>query len=249
MLAPTEKMESLSRTMSIITSSRHRFGTDAIVLSNFSKPRSGQFCCDLGTGCGIIPFRWLSLNVAANITAIDIQADAVDMLTRSIALNSNNNSGIIHPYRADLRHIRDDFPAAGFDLVACNPPYQPVGAGMTNADEGECIARHEICCTVFDAANAASHLLKFGGRFAMCHRPERLCDCIDAMRRAGLEPKRLKMVCQRDGISPWLLLIEGKKGGKPGLIIEPCLILEKQDGTPTGQLLSHYGEYGLNSTD
>ena len=41
----------------------------------------------------------------------------------------------------------------------------------------------------------------------------------------GLEPKRLRLVQYRAGYAPNLVLIEGRRGGKPGLDIEKPLIL------------------------
>lgn len=50
------------------------------------------------------------------------------------------------------------------------------------------------------------------------------------MREAGLEPKRLRMVQQCPDTAPWLFLLEGRKGGKPFLTVEPPLIIEGPGG-------------------
>ena len=78
----------------------------------------------------------------------------------------------------------------------------------------------------------------------MCNRPDRLFDTMDAMIRSGIEPKRLRMVQQRTDTKPWLFLIEGKKGAKPGLIIEPVLIVENEKGEYTPEMKYIYGEFG-----
>ncbi len=70
---------------------------------------------------------------------------------------------------------------------------------------------------------AAAWLLKFGGKFCVCLRPERLCELMCKMSAAGIEPKRLRTVSKRDGCAPWLVLVEGKRGGKPGMTVEPQL--------------------------
>jgi tRNA1(Val) A37 N6-methylase TrmN6 len=70
---------------------------------------------------------------------------------------------------------------------------------------------------------AAAWLLKFGGRLCVCLRPERLCELMCKMSAAGIEPKRLRTVSKRDGCAPWLVLVEGKRGGKPGMTVEPQL--------------------------
>ena len=88
--------------------------------------------------------------------------------------------------------------------------------------------------------NAAAWLLQYGGRFCLCQRPERLTDVLLAMRQAGLEPKRLRWVQQRPEKAPWLFLVEGKAGARPGLTVEPPLIVESADGSYTDEMKRIY---------
>ena len=74
-----------------------------------------------------------------------------------------------------------------------------------------------------DVCNAAARLLKYGGRLCLCQRPERLADVISAMRAADIEPKRLRFVAKTPSSAPWLFLLEGKKGSKPFMQVEPVL--------------------------
>ena len=100
-----------------------------------------------------------------------------------------------------------------------NPPYKPVGTGIESQSESAKIARHEICCNIEDAVKAAAYLLKFGGRFALVNRADRLAEVLYAMKARGIEPKRLQFVRGRAGAKPYLVLVEGVKGAKPGLDI------------------------------
>ena len=114
---------------------------------------------------------------------------------------------------ADLRSA--PLPAGAFDLVVSNPPYFPLGSGGSGGP-----ARSEECCTLEEVCAAAARLVRNGGRFALCHRPERLADVVCALRASGLEPKRLKLVSHGPGHPPALLLVEGVRQGRPGLTIE-----------------------------
>ena len=76
----------------------------------------------------------------------------------------------------------------------------------------------------------------------LCSRTERLTDTICAMRGAGIEPKRLRMVIQRAGRCPSLFLIEGRKGGRPGLNVMPDLIIEENGGW-SEEMKSIYGSF------
>ena len=72
----------------------------------------------------------------------------------------------------------------------------------------------------------------------MCQRPERLTDVLCSMRKNDLEPKRLRLVQQREGKPPKLFLIEGRRGGKRGgLVVEPTLYIESDE------MIKIYGSY------
>ncbi|MBQ5799303.1 MAG: methyltransferase, partial [Oscillospiraceae bacterium] len=59
----------------------------------------------------------------------------------------------------------------------------------------------------------------------MVHRPERLSDVLYAMREHGMEPKRLRFVLAGSEAAPSLFLVEGRRGGKSGLVVGPPLVI------------------------
>ena len=184
-------------------------GGDALALGAFSTVKPGWRVCDLGTGSGALLLLLARRAEGLALTGIDI-----DPLSARIArenLESNGLPGEI--LTGDLR--RESLPAGDFDLVVSNPPYFPVGSGKSGGP-----ARSEEFCSLAELCAAASRLVKNGGRFALCHRPERLVDNTRALRAHGLEPKRLKLVSHGPGHPPSLLLVEGVKQGKPGLTVE-----------------------------
>ena len=67
--------------------------------------------------------------------------------------------------------------------------------------------------------------MKNGGRFALVHRPERLADLFAALRGAGLEPKRLRLVQHGPDKPPSAALVEAVRQGRPGLEVLPALLL------------------------
>ncbi len=239
-LAPDEKIEPLGNKMEIVVSASHTFGTDAILLANFASIKRKDIACDMGTGCGIIPLIWCK-GETNKIYAIDIQPKAIEQVKKSLCHNSIEER--IIPVNCDLRSLKGVLPEGSFDLVTMNPPYKPVGTGIESVSEAERIARHEVTCTVDDAVSAASGLLKYGGRFCMCHRPERLCDIIVSMRKGGVEVKKVRFVKQTEGKAPWLVLVEGKKGGKSGVAVMPDLIMKNTDGSNTDEFRSMFGDY------
>ena len=227
MSAPEYKFEKLTDTIYVCASSDHRFGTDAFLLADFSQYRQKDKVCDLGTGCGIIPLIMQKYRPPQVTYAVDIQEGAIEQL--KLGIEYSQTTGII-PVCADLKELWEDAPRGMIDLVTCNPPYKVVGAGFESAIDAQRIARHEIMCTIDDVCAAAEKLLKFGGRLCVCNRPERLSDVIFAMKSNNIEPKRIRFVSKNPDEAPWLFLIEGKKGSKPFMKVEPQLYIRSGEG-------------------
>ena len=150
---------------------------------------------------------------------MDIQADAIDQFSQ--AITECGVQDCVTPVCADLKQLWQDAPLERCDLVTCNPPYKAYQSGMESQLTAQKIARHEILCNIADVCQAASRLLKFGGRLCICNRSERLADCIAAMQQFHIEPKRLQFVSKNPDTAPWLFLLEGRKGGKPFLNVLP----------------------------
>jgi len=140
----------------------------------------------------------------------------------------------------DIKEIRSLLPMGSFDVVTCNPPYMEAGNGLVNSGDAKAIARHEICCNLDDVVSAAAYLLKAQGRFYMVHRPFRLVDIIVTLRNYSLEPKRIRFVESYQGKEPSMVLIESVKNGGVRAQIEPTLIIYKEDGSYTEELLEMY---------
>lgn len=219
----------------------HRFGTDAFLLAHFSRVHSGDRACDLCAGCGIIPALWLRNEPRPAV------AYAVELLEQPIAqigctVRENGLEGRLVPIHRDLRELAVEIPAGSIDLVSCNPPYFRPGTGAPSKTPHRLAARHEVSCDLPSIAEAAARLLRYGGRFCLCGRPERLPDAMTALRDNRLEPKRLRLVQKYADTPPWLFLLEGRKGGKPSLRVEAPLLMENPGGGFTSEVLEIYGK-------
>lgn len=232
--------EQLGSDYRIAVSKSHKFGTDAFLLARFAQVRQKDKCCDLGSGCGIIPVLWFRWGLSpAYAYAVELQQQGYDQMLVTVAENGLENK--LLPVHANLCDLKGTIENCSLDLVTCNPPYKLSGHGVPCPDGARLTARHEVACSIDDVCTSAAKLLRFGGRLCLCQRPERLPDVMEAMRRAKLEPKRLRFVQQHPHTAPWLLLIEGRKGGKPFLRVEPPLMIEKESGGFSDELLSIYG--------
>ncbi len=222
------KWEQLDGGGAVATSSEHGFGHDALLLAEFYTPKPGDVACDLGSGCGIIPLKWFDIRGESTggpriAYAVDIMPGAAAQLEESV--RKNGLEGRLVPLLADLRELKAlNLPK--MDLVTCNPPYQAAGTGKRSREAAAAFARHEgeSSCSLSDVCEAAARLLRFGGRFCVCHRPRRLSELFAAMCGQNIEPKRLRTVHKDAKSPPWLVLAEGRLGGRPGLIYEAPLM-------------------------
>lgn len=209
-------------------------GTDTFLLSSLPRLKPGLRVCDLGSGTGLLGLLLLQRQRDLNVTGVELQPEAAALLER--AAGENGLTGRLTACRGDLREIRSLLPAGRFDLVVCNPPYYPAQSGKLPREDAAQNARAETACTLADVCAAAAWLLRWGGSLCLVHKPERLTDLLCALRGAALEPKRLRTVCRRAGDAPSLVLAEARRGGKPGLVWEPPLLLETAEGRPTEEV-------------
>ncbi len=236
--------EILSPSLSICVSRQHKFGTDAVLLSDFARRCCGfsfqkSSACDLGTGCGIIPLLWYRhpTDHPVKTWCVDIQSQAIVQLNATLAQYPIPG---IQPIESDLKDLKGKVPYQSCHLITCNPPYKKQGEGILSGQGPAQTARHETHCTINDIAEISRRLLKEGGRLCLCQRPERLADVLEAMRQNRIEPKRLRFVHKDAGSAPWLFLVEGRLGGKHFLQIEAPLFMEDGQGNPSQEIEQIY---------
>ena len=211
---------------------QHPPGLDSFLLASLPRLKPGIRVCDLGCGTGLLGLLLLQREPGLTVTGLDIQPGAVELGKLAAAENRLEDRLFFR-----LEDLRDTaLPAGSFDLAICNPPYFPPSGGLPPKGTARRTARTEETCTLGDVCRAAGRLLRWGGSLCLVHKPERLADLLCAPREAGLEPKRLRFVCVRPERAPSLVLLEARRGGRPGLTVEPPLILENPDGSPTAEL-------------
>lgn len=215
-----------------------KLSTDSVLLADFAHVGKGAHCLDLGCGAGVLLILLAAKAPEAALTGIEIQpafaALSRENLTENVALS---RAKIIND---DLRYLRELVPAESFDLVVSNPPYFAAGTGYSAPNAPRAAAREEQSCTLSDLCAAAKWALRWGGSFAVVHRPERLSELFCAMTEVGIEPKRLREVVSSPGKAPSLVLVEGRRGGGKGLSIEAPLILTDSAGAETDEVQKIY---------
>lgn len=240
-LKPGERFDDLQRNGYKIIQNPEKFcfGMDAVLLSGFARVKEGEQVLDLGTGTGIIPILLAGKTKGRRFAALEIQEESAQMAARSVAANHLEER--IQIVAGDIKEASAIFGAASFDVVTTNPPYMTGQHGLINPQLPKAIARHEILCCLEDVIREGARVLKENGRFYMVHRPFRLVEIMQCMTKYKVEPKRMRLVYPYVDKEPNMVLIEGLKGGKSRIRVEPPLIVYKEPDVYTDEIYDIYG--------
>ncbi|MBW7477374.1 tRNA1(Val) (adenine(37)-N6)-methyltransferase [Paenibacillus oenotherae] len=243
MLEPNERLDDLLTHQLHIIQSREvfSFSMDAVLLARFAGvPPKGRIL-DLCTGNGVVPLL-LTTRTKAMIDGVEIQPRLADMARRSVEWNKLGDR--IRICEGDLRLFHEQTGHGAYDAITINPPYMPAGSGDQNENEHFAMARHEINGSLDEMVAACSRLVRPGGRVSMVHRPSRMIEIIEAMRKWKLEPKRIRFVHPYLGAEANMILIEAAKDGKPEVRLMPPLIVYTHERHYTEEMMKIY--YGDN---
>lgn len=200
--------------------------TDSILLADFAKLPKQAKVLDLGAGCGTLGLLLCAKDESCSVTGIELGEAAHTAALENIG--RNNLQDRLFSICEDLRSIPNLFPSGSYTCCVSNPPYFSGGPASKNAPQ----ARRDDNCTISELFTAASWVTRYGGDFFLVHKPERLAEICACAVSSGLEPKRLRLVRHDPSADVSLILLQCRKGGKPGLIWEE-LCLHHSDGSPT----------------
>ncbi len=199
------------------------FGVDAVFLSDFARVKPGETVLDMGTGNGIIPLLLSAKTQGRKFTGLEIQQDTAEMARRSVLHNHLEDR--IEIVTGDIKEAAEIFKPAFFDVITINPPYMLADHGLRNPDSARAVARHEVLCSLDDILRESMRLLQDKGRFYMIHRPFRLTEIMIKMNHYKIEPKRIQFIYPHIDREPAMMLIEGVRGAKPRVTVEPPIII------------------------
>jgi tRNA1Val (adenine37-N6)-methyltransferase len=218
----------------------YRFSVDALLLFEFVNLKTVRNIADFGAGSGIVGILLAKKYPHSQATLFELQESLVSLAEKNTALNHMNDR--VKVVKCDLRNhgLLSSPPSRQFDLVVSNPPFRACKSGLLNIGEEKAIARHEIMLKLDELADAAAALLKMRGRFCLIHHPNRLAELIVALKRRGMEPKKLRFVHSSSATEAKMVLIEAVRGGRTGLKVERPSYIYNEDGSYTDQMKAIY---------
>lgn len=202
----------------------YRFTSDAVLLARFLSAKRGERVADFCAGSGVVGLHFYAENRGVeHVTLFEMQPRLAELSARTVALN-----GLEEVFTVENVRLQD-IPARyceAFSLILCNPPYERGGFAAADAEKALC--KKEIALPLEDLCAAASRCLKFGGRFALIHRADRLAELVYTLHARRLEVKKIRPVCGKAGDKPYAVLVAAVKGGNPGTELLPALVNEKE---------------------
>jgi len=214
-----------------VCQSRHgyRFSVDAAILAFHAVPdKPDARILDLGTGCGIMPLVAALRYPDVHITGVEIQAELAALARSNI--EENGFLTRITIVEGDFLRLCSNDIGPPVDMVITNPPYRRPHSGRISPQNQRAVARHEIAVSLDGLIKTMRRFLSTGGRGWIIYPVERLAELMAGMQVYGLEPKFLKLIHPRIGLDAKRCLLKVVKGGRPGLIAGPPLVIYNADG-------------------
>lgn len=201
------------------------FGADSLALAAFAGAKRHRRACDLGCGAGILLLLLAQAQPELVLDGMELRKAAAAQCRENIAANGWEGRCAVRT--ADV--CAGPLLAGAYDLIVSNPPYF---TGDASPDRDRAARRTESATPEAWCA-AAARLLQTGGDYCLVYPAARLTDMLCALRAAGLEPKALRFLAHRPEAAPSVFLCRARKGGKPGLTLEPTLFQTDETGRET----------------
>ena len=208
---------------------------DSVLLAGFVRPRPRERALDLGAGQGVLGLMLMARCPDLCVDGVELSAYAAEQACLNYRRAGFDGRGRI--VCADLRALPGGM-LGRYDLCLSNPPYFAPGRGAVARTAAKAGAR--CGCAPDDLCASAGRALRWGGRFFVCYRPDRLPALFAALASCRLEPKRLRFVHHQPGREACLALVEARKGGGAQLDVMPPLFMQDESGNCTPEALEMY---------
>ncbi|MFW6121917.1 MAG: tRNA1(Val) (adenine(37)-N6)-methyltransferase [Petrotogales bacterium] len=180
---------------------------------------------ELGCGSAIISI-YLASRYVIEVTAIDKNPYLLEIARKNI--ENNELKGKINVEHVDIYSVSNRFVSGYFDMVVCNPPHFS-HSGLVSSKESRNEWRRLDRKLLTEFAKTTKWLLKNRGVFYYIIHPRDLTDWIKAFEDNKLGIHRIKMVHGREGKQAQLVLMKGRGNSTSEIVIEPPLILRKEE--------------------
>ena len=210
-----------------------RISLDPVLLAGFIGAPYGRFL-DIGAGTGALSFLLLARDPGATGVGVELQPRLAALAARG--REDNGWSDRWELIQGDVRAISEQLPAAGFDLVATNPPYRLLADSNPSPDEERALAHHEIALRLPEWLAVAARAVRPGGRVAAVLPAQRTREVLTELHERGLGSVRLRSVYPYADRPASRVLVQAERGGRRPFLIEPPLVVHAPGGGYTAEI-------------
>ena len=224
------------------------FSLDSVLLAHYATvPIRTYHILDLCTGNAPIPLI-LSRRTKAHIDAVEIQKDVAALAQKSVEINHLETQITVIPQSA--QEFQKSCESDTYDLITCNPTFfKDIPDATKKLDIQKKLARHDVTSTLEEILKIVRKLLKNNGTFAIVHRAERLPELLSLFEKYNITPKRLRLIYPHLDREANMLILEGTKNGHSGLKILSPILVHKDDGSYTDEILEIFKGRDTNESE
>ena len=188
----------------------------------------------IGRVSGIISLILAYRHTESTIIGVEVQPELADLAR--VNASANGMQARIRILCEDMKGLDPAHLRGPVDWVATNPPYRKTDTGRLNPHPQRAVARHEIKVALPDVIATARRVLRNGGKFATVYTADRMTEVLYRMQASGIEPKFCRMIHSDTTTNAKLVLIEGLKGGHPGMVVAPPLFIYRENGDYSAEI-------------
>ena len=140
-------------------------------------------------------------------------------------------NGFVDRFRVVTGDVRAQgaLAAQGFDLVATNPPFRPVGEGVLPPLSEKALANHEVTLALAEWLDVSAAALRSDGRLVTIFPFDRWVELRGELDAHGFVVARSREVVPRAGDVPNRILVEAARSAVEARI-EPALVVHDGQG-------------------
>ena len=197
-----------------------KVGTDGVLLGAWTNLSRSRRILDIGTGTGLIALMMAQRVPEVPITAIDIDAEAVNQANENFSASPWNNR-----LEAMLQDVCTYTEKNSFDTIVSNPPY--FINSLKCPDNQRTTARHTDTLDAHRLLGKVTELLTSDGNFSLILPADQTDELLRIGETQGLYPSRLTQVITRPGLPPKRSLVEFRKNVQDYQVNELVIELER----------------------
>lgn len=217
----------------------YRFSSDAVLLANTVRCKSGDTIVDFGCGNGVISLLLTAKTPCKKIVGIELQKDVAALAEENVRLN--NLQDRITVLNADILDAPSLLGKESVETVVCNPPFFTPSSGEKRENPQVALSRHESTCDLQNLLRSASEILKFGGELYLIHKTQRMAEVIAKAYAVKLTPKQITLVYPKLSKPADTFILKCKKCSPDGVTLDRIIVYE-ENGEMTEQAKKLYNK-------